>query len=91
VELTALLRRSPGAAYRIYDGEGVIVQAETMEVRVVNPTGARVWELVDGQRTVEEVVELICREFDASREDAERDVLEFLDRLEACGLVQRAG
>ena len=90
MELSAVLERNPGAAYRIYDGEGVIVQAETMEVHVVNPTGARIWELLDGRRTVAEVVEAICTEFETSREEAERDVLEFLAGFEVQGLVRRA-
>jgi hypothetical protein len=91
VELSIVLERNPDAAYRLYDGEGVIVQAETMMVRVVNPTGSRVWELLDGATTVGQVVQTICEEYEVAREEAEKDVLAFLDELAENGLVRPAG
>ena len=91
MELSTVLERNPDAAYRLYDGEGVIVQAETMMVRVVNPTGSRVWELLDGERTVGQVVETICEEYDVPAWEAEKDVLGFLGELEENGLVRPAG
>ena len=91
MELSAVLERNPDAAYRLYDGEGVIVQAETMVVRVVNPTGSRVWELLDGERTVGLVIETICEEYEVDREEAENDVLGFLEELEENGLVRPVG
>ena len=91
MELSTVLERNPDAAYRLYDGEGVIVQAETMMVRVVNPTGSRVWELLDGERAVGRIIETICEEYEVAREEAEGDVLRFLDELEENGLVRPAG
>ncbi len=56
-------------------------------LRGLNPVGSRVWELIDGRRSVEEIVEAIAREFDVSREAATRDVTGFVRELLDKGLV----
>jgi hypothetical protein len=41
----------------------------------LNEVGAEVWSLCDGNRTVDEVVDVIYAQFDAPRDVVERDVL----------------
>jgi hypothetical protein len=91
MELSTVLRRNPTAAFRIYDGEGVLVLPTKLELRVVNPTGARVWELLDGERSVGSIASVIAEEYDVPPGDAERDVLEFLQELAGHELVEEDG
>lgn len=71
----------PQVATRVVDGSAIIVLADSGEVTVLNPVGTRIWELVDGTRSVREIADAIQAEFEVSQEDAQRDVQEFLQTL----------
>ncbi len=46
---------------------------------------SRIWELIDGQRTVQEIREIICNEFEVDPGQAEKDLIKFLNQLEKIG------
>ncbi len=71
----------PQVAARIIDGEAVIVLPESGQVTVLNEVGSRIWELIDGTRSVGEITEAIVAEYDVTAEQAERDVEEFIQEL----------
>lgn len=48
---------------------------------VVSEVGERIVELIDGRRTVKDIVEVLLGEFDVPREVAEQDTLEFIGLL----------
>jgi hypothetical protein len=50
-------------------------------------TGARIWELVQSPRTIEEIVTAITTEFDVDRERAEADLDALLAELQSRGLI----
>ena len=75
------LSRHPDAASRLYDGEAFIVVSGVGKYHILNPIGTRVWELIDGTRTIADIVEVICEEYDVARETAETDVRTFVDDL----------
>lgn len=47
----------------------------------VSEVGERIVELVDGRRTVAEIVDVLVDEFEVSREVAEQDTVEFIRLL----------
>ena len=59
-------------------------------IYTLNEVGARVWELIDGKRTVREIQELIVNEFEVSPESAEEDLKEFLRSLESIQGIKEA-
>jgi hypothetical protein len=83
--------KAPTTAWRIIEGEAVILSMETKVLRGLNPVGSRVWELIDGRRSVEEIAGLIVKEFDATPEAAAQDVRGFVEELLARGLVTPVG
>ena len=54
----------------------------------LNEVGSVVWQLVDTPTTVHAIVEEIARTFDVPSDQAERDVVEFLGKLEEAGLIR---
>jgi coenzyme PQQ biosynthesis protein PqqD len=72
----------PQAAARVVDGTAVIVLADSGMVKILNPVGTRIWELVDGSRTVQQIADTIFQEFQSTRSQIEQDVMEFLHELE---------
>jgi hypothetical protein len=71
----------PQVAARIIDGEAVIVLPESGQVNVLNEVGSRIWELIDGTRSVGEITEIIVAEYDVTAEQAERDISDFIQEL----------
>ena len=82
-----ILAKSPTTAWRLIEGEAVILSLETKVLRGLNPVGSRVWELIDGQRSVEEIITAIVQEFDVTPQAAAEDVRRFVQELLDKGLV----
>lgn len=68
-------------AARIIDEQAVVVLADSGEVNVFNPVGTRIWELIDGKHTIQQIADAIHAEYDVSAEDALSDVHEFVGKL----------
>ncbi len=71
----------PQVAARVVDGSAIVILADTAEVNVLNPVGTRVWELIDGTRTVQDIVQHIVAEYAVSDAQAAQDVQSFLQTL----------
>jgi hypothetical protein len=71
----------PQTAARLVDGQAVVILADSGLVNVLNEVGSRVWELADGQHTAAQIVGAIVSEYEVSREEAESDVMAFLQHL----------
>ena len=84
-----IVTKAPATAWRVIEGEAVILSMDTKILRGLNPVGSRVWELIDGQRGVDDIVGAIVQEFDVSLEAAARDVGDFVRELLAKSLVTR--
>ena len=54
----------------------------------LNPTGARIWELVRSPIKVSEIHRTIVEEYDIDEETARRDLLEVLARLQESALIE---
>jgi hypothetical protein len=71
----------PQVATRIVDGEALIVLADSGQVNVLNRVGTRMWELIDGTRSVQQIVDTVCTEFEVTEDQAQRDIEEFVQEL----------
>lgn len=54
----------------------------------LNPVGARVWNLLQKQRTVGELRDALLDEYDVDAERCERDLIELLEKMRSEGLIQ---
>jgi Coenzyme PQQ synthesis protein D (PqqD) len=59
------------------------------ELYSLNETGKDVWRLLDG-RTLDEVVDALLAEYEAPREEIDRDVRGLLEELLSRGIVRSA-
>ena len=90
--MASVLALSDDVVSRTIDGELVIVPLEAGvgdadALFTLNDTGAAVWELLDGERTLADVVDVVGRRFDVPRAEVEGDVLEFAADLIARGFA----
>lgn len=79
--------RRPEIAWRVIDGEAVVVHPGAGVVYPLNPVATRCWELSDGQHSVTAMIETLADEFEAPREQIEQDVAAFLQTLQEKGLI----
>ena len=51
-------------------------------IYTLNETAARIWELIDGKKKVNDIKDMIVDEFEVTPEKAEKDIVEHLMQLE---------
>ncbi len=71
----------PQAAARVVDDKMVVVLADSGQVNVLNEVGSRIWELMDGTRTLGEIATASTAEYEVTPETAQHDVDEFAGTL----------
>jgi len=76
-------KRHPTAGFRVFEGQATIVMPDGSYIHVLNEIGSRVWELMDGEKSESQIVEIICQEFESDRDGVAKDVKNFLATLEA--------
>jgi hypothetical protein len=85
--------RSRSVVSRVVAGETLIVPVrgkvgDLASIYSFNGTGTLIWQLLDVPRTLAELVDGVEREYDVTREQAEKDVTQFLNDLFSVDLVE---
>jgi len=88
--LESRVLRQKEVAWRMIDGEAVIITPADSTMHTLNDVGTRIWELMTGDRSLAEVAELLCAEFDVDKGRAEKDTIWFVECLSKKGLVENA-
>ena len=81
MDLNAVPVHASGIASREIDGEVVLVDLQHRTLHVLNPVGARLWGLIDGQRTVADLAEALVAEYIVNLEQGRTDALIFCKDL----------
>ncbi len=86
-------RREPTTAFRSVADEGcLVVVPKRTSVEVLNPVGGKIYSMLDGTHTEDDIVHAVMGEFEVSEEQARNDFRAFLTELQENGmLVQAAG
>ena len=79
--------RDPQVISQNVDGETLLVHPAQGTVRVLNPVGARLWELADGSREVTEMAGELVARYKVSLDQAQRDALAFFEDLTRRGVI----
>jgi hypothetical protein len=92
IQTPVIYRHDPNIVSRLIAGEMILVPIRKnvgdMEyIYTLNETAARIWELIDGQRSTSAVLELVVSEFDIDPTEAERDLMELLYDLSEIGAL----
>jgi len=87
IDLNSVVTPSPGIVPRKTGDEYVLVPvsnniADMDSVYTLNETGAFIWEKLDGESTLAEIVSCMQTEFDVDAETAKNDLLAFVAEME---------
>ena len=83
------IRVSEDAVARRVGDQVVLVQLQTNRIYELNPTGARLWELLQGGADLEQARERMLAEFDVSEDELRNNMNEIVDELVAMQLLER--
>jgi hypothetical protein len=62
---------------------------EAKLVHQLNPTARHIWNKCNGQYSITDIIQQLCKAFAVDRMTAERDVTALLRQLEEAGLLQQ--
>lgn len=82
----AVFSHSPDIVTRKTGDEYVLVPvtnniADMESLYTLNETGAFIWDLIDGEKNVEEIILRFTREYDIDHRSASEDVISFLNEM----------
>ncbi len=87
-----LPRRESSTAFRSVADEGcLVVVPSRATVEVLNPIGGKIYSMLDGTHTEDDIVRGVMEEFEVGEEQARGDLRDFLSALRAKGMVVTAG
>jgi hypothetical protein len=87
--------RAGGIVTREIAGETILVPirqgvGDLSCIFTLNETGSFLWGLIDGERSIDDLVQEVCEAFHVPDEAAARDVAGFLSEMEQAGLLRLA-
>ena len=70
------------------DGEKVMMNLDNGQYFMMNEVGSRIWELIEGNTPIVNIIETLTNEYDVDEETCENTVIEFLGRLKDADLIK---
>jgi hypothetical protein len=69
-------------------GDELVFLAEAGDQFIsLNPVGSFIWEQMNGLHTLQQILDLLCHEYDVPEETARADLEEFVTRLAQDGVL----
>ena len=74
-------------------GETIVVPIKNKvgdlnSIFTLNEIGTVIWGLIDGRKSVSDIVDAVCETYEVEPEVAEKDTCEFLNTLKEAGLLR---
>jgi hypothetical protein len=94
--LETVLRKRADVVSRDVAGETILVPvrgdlADLQKIFTLTPVAAHIWESLDGERNLRDILDGVVDAFEVGRQEAEKDLHEFADELLASGLACEVG
>ena len=91
-EWSRIFKRAENIVSREIAGETILVPvrgrlADMQNIFTLNRVGTYIWDQLNGSRSLAEILDLVLHNFEVSREEAEQDILEFINHVSETGLV----
>ncbi|SEG25399.1 Coenzyme PQQ synthesis protein D (PqqD) [Butyrivibrio sp. Su6] len=68
-------------------GEKVMIDFDSGKYFMIKGSGNDIWDLIQEDITVEEIIKKLLAEYDVSEEECEKSVLEFLGKLQEFSFI----
>jgi hypothetical protein len=91
--LNRIYNKNPDVVYRIIAGEAILIPI-SKDTQIagrlfsLNEVGAFIWERIDGQRNLAEIVNAILDEREVTEETAREDLISLVNELQELGAIK---
>lgn len=87
-------KKSNNIVYRKIADEYILVPirnnvGDLQNIYTLNEVAARIWELIDSKRTLEQICDELLQEFEVSKERLEKDLNEYIAQLESEEAIEK--
>jgi methyltransferase-like protein len=85
-------RRNENFVYRKIENETILVPikdnvGDMSCIYNLNAVGAFIWDHLDGEKTLDDILNMVMEEFDISAQDAEIDLCDYISDLKEIGAL----
>ena len=80
-------KRHDNVAWRTIVDKALLVNPKDSFIYPLNTVATRIWELMDGKTSTEDIIKRLYEEFEYEETAIERDTMEFLEELLKVGLI----
>ncbi len=88
IEHQQVLKKATDTPWNVIDEEAVVLNLDSGHYYILNETGCRIWELLDGEKTVAKIASHISQEYEVAEEVAAGDTARILGELLGEKLVE---
>ena len=86
ISVSSIPAHSPRVVFRRINDECLLIPltdniADMDSLYRLNETGVFIWEAIDGKRNIRDITAMMAGEFDVGPDEAEKDILEFLEQV----------
>lgn len=87
MDITKIVRLQEGYFLERLDGEITVYHPTLTTAVYLNETGALIWELCDGKRTISNIIEVLSEHYPESAVQIETDVRNLIAQLIECDIA----
>jgi len=88
VELDTTIRQNDDHVAADMDGELALMSIENGKYYCLNPTGSRIWKLIEQPGRIEDICAVLAQEYAVEPQQCESEVLDHVAKLVAENLVE---
>ncbi len=87
IDLETRVYKNENVPWRIIEDEAILVEVKKGEVIHLNDVGAKIWDLIDGENTVQDIVLGVVGAYEVDEDTARQDALCFISEVLEKGLA----
>lgn len=87
MKLSSIPAQNEEVYYHKVENEGLLIHGQKGKVRTVNYVGDFIWNLIDGHKSVAQIVDQVKSEFNYQVDTIKSDVIHYLQELSDRSLI----
>jgi coenzyme PQQ synthesis protein D (PqqD) len=85
--LDSTVKIPSGVIFQQLDGEAVLLSTQSEVFFGLDPVGTQIWQLLENHGELRTVVGALLERYDIGQEELEKELLDFINKLQTKGLV----
>ena len=87
MKLTSIPVQNEEVYYHKVENEGLLIHGQKGKVRIVNFVGDFIWNLIDGHKSIAQIIDQVKSEFSYQVDTIKTDVIHYLQELSDRSLI----